>query len=83
MARIKNNSIDELKKMGICTISDEKITNSLDEMILSSISRYNDILDIFNREKKVYEDVPLIITIENRRVLEANVNLLQTSNKIK
>ena len=83
MARIKNNSIDELKKMGICTISDEKITNSLDEMILLSISRYNDILDIFNREKKVYEDVPSIITIENRRVLEANVNLLQTSNKIK
>ena len=83
MARIKSNSIDELTKIGICTISDGKNMNSLDEMILSSISHYNDILDIFKREKKVYEDVPSVITIENRRVSKANFNLTQTSNKMK
>ncbi len=58
-----------------------KITNSLDEMISSSISHYNDILDMFKRDKKVYEDIPSVITIENRRVSEASVDLVQTSNK--
>lgn len=81
VARIKNDSIDELVEMGICTIKEGKITNGLDEMISSSISHYNDILDMFKREKKVYEDVPSAITIENRRVSEANFDLAQTSNK--
>lgn len=81
MARIKNDSIDELVEMGICTINEGKITNSLDEMISSSISHYNDILDMFKRDKKVYEDIPSVITIENRRVSEASVDLVQTSNK--
>ena len=50
-------------------------------MISSSISHYNDILDMFKRDKKVYEDIPSVITIENRRVSEASVDLVQTSNK--
>lgn len=56
---------------------------SLDEMISPSISHYNDILDMFKRDKKIYGDIPSVITIENRRVSEASVDLVQTSNKKK